>query len=309
MNQILSVENTKNKKKKQHKTEIHSVIVVFAVILLIFGIGLTCSGAYSCYKNVSNNVDNVKATSASSKPIITTEREDATTINIVVTHDKAIASVTYQINDEDLVEIDGKNKTEVKQEVELPSGNSTIKITAKDVNGISSSYETSQETEDKPTITLEQVDGKIKTTVTSNENIDFIMYYWDENEQDAKKFTVNDVKTETLIDVEEGIHTLNLVAQDINGVKSTKTQKVIGDNKPELDVQTDGKTFTITGSDDEELSKIEITLNSDETKTEEINQKTYKGSVDLVDGENKLIVTIYNKNGLSKTAKVRYVKE
>ena len=135
------------------------------------------------------------------------------------------------------------------------------------------------------------------------------MYYWDENEQDAKKFTVNDVKTETLIDVEEGIHTLNLVAQDINGVKSTKTQKVIGDNKPELNVQTDGKTFTITGSDDEELSKIEITLNSDETKTEEINQKTYKGSVDLVDGENKLIVTIYNKNGLSKTAKVRYVKE
>ena len=265
MNQILAVERPQAKRK--HKSGINSILTVFEVILMIFGLGLTSSGGYAFYKSLSSNVDNNVVSTSSSKPVITIERESASTINIVVTHDKAIANVTYTINDEEPVQIDGKNQKEIKQEVELPVGSSTINITAKDVNGISSSYESQTEVEEKPTITLEQVDGKIKATVTSKINIDYIMYYWDENEADAKQFTVNDVKTETLIDVLEGTHTLNVVALDTNGNKTTKQQKVIGDNKPELEVKTNGKVFRIISSDDEALAKIEYSLNSGEVQT------------------------------------------
>lgn len=177
------------------------------------------------------------------------------------------------------------------------------------MNGISSSYESQTEVEEKPTITLEQVDGKIKATVTSKINIDYIMYYWDENEADAKQFTVNDVKTETLIDVLEGTHTLNVVALDTNGNKTTKQQKVIGDNKPELEVKTNGKVFRIISSDDEALAKIEYSLNSGEVQTEEINQKEYKKDLELANGKNTLTVTVYNSNGLIATTTVEYVKE
>ena len=305
MNQILAVE----KPQRKHKSGIHSILTVFAVILMIFGLGLTSSGVYAFYRSLSDNVDNNIVSSSSSKPVITIERESASTINIVVTHDKAIASVTYTINDEEPVQIDGNNKTEIKQEVELPVGSSTINITAKDVNGISSSYESKTEVEEKPTITLEQVEGKIKATVTSKINIDYIMYYWDENESDAKQFTVNDVKTETLIDVLEGTHTLNVVTVDTNGNKSTKQQKVIGDNKPELEVKTNGKVFRIISSDDESLAKIEYSLNSSEIQTEEINQKEYQKDLELINGKNTLTVTVYNSNGLIATTTVEYVKE
>ncbi len=306
MNQILSVENTKNKKKK---SSIHSILVVFSIILIIFGIGLTSTGAYSYYKGLTNGLDKTIVSDESTKPVITTERVNASTINIVVSHDKGIVNVTYKINDSESIEIDGENKMEVVQEVELPIGSDTVTITAKDINGISSSYEGTFDVEDKPTITLEQVDGKIKATIESKNNIDYVIYYWDEDEANAKKGVINKQQIETTIDVLEGNHTLNILAVDVNGNQTKKSQKIIGDNKPKLDIKTNGKVFRIVASDDESISKIEYTLNSNEKQTEEINEQEYTKDLELESGENKLTVTVYNKNGLSATSTVEYVKE
>ena len=306
MNQILSVErNGKNK----NISSIKSILIVFSVILIIYGLGMTSSGIYSYYKNATSGSKNNVILTNGTKPVITIERESASTINIVVTHDKEIESITYTINDEDPVEVAGNGKKEIKESVELPVGKSTIKINAKDINGISASYESENDVEEKPTITLEQQDGKIKAVVESKINIDYIMYYWDEDEQNAKQAEINDLKTEQLIDVLEGTHTLNITAVDINGAKTTKTQKIIGDNKPTLDVKTNGKIFRIKAADDEELTKIEITLNSNETITEDINDKTYTKDIELENGENRLIITVYNKNGLSAVARVKSIKE
>ena len=227
MNQILSVENTKNKKPK---SAIHSILIVFSVILIIFGIGLTSTGAYSYYRGLSGGMDKSIVSEGSTKPVITTERENASTINIVVTHDKGIVSLTYSINDGQATEVNCDNKMEFKQEVELPIGSSKLTIIAKDINGISSSYESTFEVEDKPSITLEQVDGKIKATIESKNNIDYVMYYWDEDEANAMKGTINNTKTEPTIDVLEGTHTLNIIAVDVNGNQTKKSQKIIGDN-------------------------------------------------------------------------------
>lgn len=306
MNQILSVENTKNKKKK---SSIHSILIVFSVILIIFGIGLTSTGAYSYYRNLSNGLDDSIVSEGSTKPVITTERENASTINIVATHDKGITTLTYQINDEAPVEIQGDNKMEVKQEVELPIGSSTITITAKDINGVSASYESTFEVEDKPTITLEQVEGKIKATMESKNNIDYTMYYWDEDEGNAVKMTINAPKKETLIDVMEGTHTLNVIVVDVNGTQTKKTQKIIGDNKPTVEIKTNGKVFRIVASDDESIAKVEYEFNNQAKQTEEVNQSEYQKDLELQSGKNTLTVTVYNKNGLLATSTVEYVKE
>lgn len=306
MNQILSVENTKNKKKK---SSIHSILIVFSVILIIFGIGLTSTGAYSYYRNLSNNMEESIVTSGSTKPVITTERENASTINIVVTHDKGITNLTYKINDGEPIEVDGENKMEVTQEVELPVGASTLNVTAKDINGISSSYENQYEVEDKPTVKLEQADGKIKATIESKNNLDYVMYYWDEDQENAKKATTSKQQIETYIDVLEGTHTLNVIAVDTNGNQTKKSQKIIGDNKPTIDVKTNGKVFRIIASDDEEVAKIEYTFNSGEKQEEQVNQKDYTKDLELANGKNSLTVTVYNKNGLSATTTVEYVKE
>ena len=302
MNQILSVENTKNKKPK---SAIHSILIVFSVILIIFGIGLTSTGAYSYYRGLTSGLDKSIVSEGSTKPVITTERVNASTINIVVTHDKGIVSLTYSINDGQATEVNCDNKMEFKQEVELPIGSSKLTIIAKDINGISSSYENTFEVEDKPSITLEQVDGKIKATIESKNNIDYVMYYWDEDEANAMKGTINNTKTDVL----EGTHTLNIIAVDVNGNQTKKSQKIIGDNKPKIDVKTNGKVFRIIASDDEGLSKIEYTFNSQEMQTEEVSDKEYTKDLELQAGKNNLTVTVYNKNGLSETTTVEYVKE
>ena len=70
------------------------------------------------------------------------------------------------------------------------------------------------------------------------------MYYWDEDEANAMKGTINNTKTEPMIDVLEGTHTLNIIAVDVNGNQTKKSQKIIGDNKPKIDVKTNGKVFS-----------------------------------------------------------------
>ena len=309
MNQILSVDSNNKKSSKSSKSSIHSILVVFSIILLLFGICLTIVGLYTFYRNKSSKSESDKVvTSSTTKPVISIEREDATNIRIVVTHDKELANVTYSINGEEQVEIETNDRTEVNKSISLPSGNTTITIIAEDVNGISSSREDTFEVE-KPIISLEQVESSIKITVENEVGIDYISYYWDEEESAAQKFTVNNTKTETMIDVLEGIHTLNIIAVDTEGNKTTKTQKIKGDNKPELKIKTNGKIFAISASDDEGLSKIEIKLNSNETITEDIDGKDYSTTIDLEDGINKLVVTVYNKNGVTETSKVKYTKE
>ena len=93
MNQILSIETPQDRKRKKSKTSLQSNIVVFAIILLIFGIGMTSVGAYSYFQN-SENKDFGLAVSENTKPLITIERESAAVINIVVTHDKQISKIT-----------------------------------------------------------------------------------------------------------------------------------------------------------------------------------------------------------------------
>lgn len=307
MNQILSVEI--EKKKKTKKASINSIVIVFCIFLIIFGIGTTCTGAYLYSKSLSNKSNENLPINNISKPIITIERQSSNRINIVVTHDKEIAYVLYGINDEDEVEINGNNKLEVVESINLNAGNNTIKISAKDINGISSEYETIIEVEEGPTISLTPIEGKIKAVTESPINIDKIEYYWDSDTENTKVLTINDTKNETLIDVTlEGIHTLNIKATDINGNETKRDQKVMGVNKPKVQVTTDGQSFFIKAEDSQGLSKVEITLNSNETITENIEGTEYKKKIPLENGENRLTVKVYNKDDISQISRVKFTK-
>lgn len=310
MNQILSVETPK-KNKNSKKASTHSVVVVFAIILLLLGIGITSTGAVLYYKNISNKNESEIPNVSTTKPKITIEVESASLINIVASHDKEISNITYKINDEDPVKVDGKGEKQLEKEVELPVGETVVEVTATDINGISSSYETHFDVAQKPTIKLEPAESKVKATIESTINIDYVEYYWDEDEENGEKFTINDVKNSTLIDILEGEHTLHVKAVDIEGNEAEISQKVMGVNesKPEIDITTDGEKFYIKATDEKQLTKIEIKLNSKEKVTKDISGSEYEEAIDLEDGANKLKVKVYNNSGLSETSKVKYTKE
>lgn len=309
MNQILSVENKKSNGKKTKKASIHSIVVVFSIFLIIFGIGLAGTGVYSFYKTSLNGNNNKNISNNKTEPLITIERVNADTINIVVTHDKGIQIVKYKINNEQEVEIKAEKKLDFSKEVTLPSGNVELTVVVEDVNGIISTKTSSYEVSAGPKIALNQVEEEIQATITSTINIDYIRYYWDNDEENATKYSCNDIKYVTQIEVKEGTHTLFIEAVDIEGHVANKVQKVIGDTKPEIEVTTDGENFIIKATDDESLSKIEIKLNSNDIITEEINQKEYTKYVKLEEGVNKIAIRVYNKNGIYNTQKRKYTKE
>lgn len=308
MNQILSMDI--EKKKKNKKANINTIVVFFCIFLIIFGLGTTATGAYSYYKNLTNKSNEGLLVNNSTKPFITTERESSNTINIVVTHDKEISSVNYKINEENENEISVNNRSNINEKITLKAGTNNIKITAKDINGMTSIYETTVEVAEGPSITLTPVEGKVKAVTESTANIDKITYYWDNDEEKATTLTINDVKNETLIDVSlEGTHVLHIKAIDVNGIETSKSQSVMGVNKPKLEITTDGQSFFIKAQDSQGLSKVEITLNTNETITENIEGSEYSKNITLENGENKLTVKVYNKNDVSQISRVKFTKE
>ena len=307
MNQILSVSIEKS--KKNNKLSIHSIVIVFCVILIIFGVGVTSTGAYSYYKNLKEQANRKLLISNSKKPDVTTERENANTINIVVSHDKELVAVYYTINEEEK-EIQINNRIQIREPVNLKAGTNYIKITAKDILGITTVYESTVEVEEGPIINLTPIEGKIQAVTESNTNIDKIIYYWDNNAENATVLNINDIKNETLIDVSlEGMHILHFEAIDKDGKRAYKSQKVEGVSKPKIDITTDGTYFYINATDSQGLSKIEIKLNNNDILSEEITSVEYNKKITLENGENKLTVKVYNIKEVSEVSRVKYTKE
>ena len=104
------------------------------------------------------------------------------------------------------------------------------------------------------------------------------------------------------------MHTLTIVAVDINNKTTTKQQEVKGVTKPKLDVKTDGKNFIINASDNEKIEKIEFTLNG-QPYSLNVNKKEIQFSYPLVDGENLIKVTVYNTDGLTATFSAKCTKK
>ena len=110
MNQILATSNakTKTKTKKNKRTgpaDIKTVVRVFAITMLIFGVFMIGTGSYAIYK------DNEAKNSATTKPVITeTLNEDGTAVTLSVTHDKAIDRIEYSWNNGEVQTITGNGR-------------------------------------------------------------------------------------------------------------------------------------------------------------------------------------------------------
>ena len=335
MNQILSVDIGNNKKNK--KTGTKSIVVVFCIILILFALAMTGIGVYSYMKNNENKERNGLDIKDNTKPKIVITRENANTISVEVSHDKGIAYFEYTINNGEAIRTNENNKMKFNEKIILKEGPYKLNIIVEDIAGITSEAndsgiagqtseannsdisgqnstgetqrnEVNNNNGEGPKITLTKEDAKIKAVTESTTNIEKIIYYWDDNKENAVENKINATKNETLIDVAlEGIHTLYVTATDVEGKSTTVQQKIQGVNKPNVDITTDGENFYIKATDTEMITKVEITLNKNDKTTEVVNNKEYSKNIALENGENRLIVTVYN-NNVEKTLKVKYTK-
>ena len=322
MNQILSVENNNNdnnkykyKKNKSYgsgkKFEIKSIIIFFCIILIIFGIFIIGNGAYSIYSKSKSEEGNDSGTTAqAAEPELSIQVVSDIEIKLIITHSKEIKFIEYSWNNGETEKKDGNGKKNVEiSNIEVPPGeDNLLKVIVTDIDNNTTEFERMKSSTERPLIKLSAEQNAIRVEIESKTStIDYVTYYWDNEE--PKRYTINAPKTANTLEVKDaGEHTLYMTAVDKNGNQATKTKKIKAVKAPEIKVTTDGQNFIIRASDEEEIQKVVINLNGNEVE-KEVNQKQYEEKVGLADGENKIIVTVYNNNGVTKQARLKYIKQ
>ena len=323
MNQILSVNNDDNNSNSNQnysnynnynrgkKIEIKAVIVFFCIVLIVFGIFIVVSGIKSIKKvsEANNDTNKTVGNVQNEKPDIAIQVVSDKERKIIVTHSKEIKTVKYSWNNGEEKEKTGNGSKNLEiSNIEVPPGTNTLTVTAIDSEGNENTITREQTSNERPLIEMTKEQNAIKVKITSNLNIAYIEYHWDDKE--PKKYNINAKKTENTLEVKEaGEHTLYFKAVDSEGNESTKSQKIIAAKEPEVKVTTDGQNFIIRASDEDSLSKMVINLNGNEEEVKDINASNYEKKIQALDGENRLIVTVYNKSGIVKQTKLKWTKQ
>lgn len=309
MNQILDTGEEKLRKKvnKGQKVKrvlpVNVIVIFFALGIIILGICMISGSVYA--KDRINEV-----VLASAKPQVDiTRNDDDNTVEINVNHVRGITEIAYRWNTDEETVIEGNNRKNISEKIDLIGGENTLTVTITEENGQSVTYEKKYQVGNIPVIKLEAVSNGVKLTATSEAKIENIIYNWDEGEE--QKIEVGNTSYEGIINAPKGKHILKIKVVDENKMEAKKEQEVVGDTEPTVTVKpqfVDGKVaFVIEASDDEKLEKIEITHNGGAKQTEEINGTTYHKDIIMTTGEtNTLIVTATNLNGLTKTVRVKF---
>lgn len=308
MNQILSVEMPKKGKNKiSKKANIKSVIIFFSIALILFGIIIIISGLSSMIKNKDKNGEenNQSNVVTEIKPTIDIVQGDKK-LEVTVSGTEEILEVSYKWANQDAVVENGNGRDKINLDIDIPVGTNKIEITATGISGGVEKLEheyTGVETAE-PKIGIKQnEDESLKLTYESQSKINSISYYYDNNKPTKKE--INDTKAEFSIEALEGKHSLTIIIEDENGVITKKTKNIY---KPILDnIQTDTKNFIINAENEKGIEKIYINLNNEE-KTIEVNDTKYTGTIPVVSGENRIIVTVYSKgDGATTTKRARWI--
>jgi hypothetical protein len=301
MNQILYIE--KNKKKKE-PLELKTVVKIFSVIIIIFGVILLAKGGYTIYKNVSeksneNGIPTVNISQIDNK------------LQINIKHDSAIEKIIYSWNDGEETTMQGKGQSNITETISIPSGTNTLKMQVIDTKGkkteITKEYTTDDVDRTNPEIEFVVENSKVKIVAKDETQISYMAYHWN-NEDDTTVNAREDSpkQIEEKISILKGENTLTIVAVDEAGNETTKVQVFKGATKPTIETSQENDTLIIKVKDQENIQKIEITLNGQfySTDSENTNSSLDMQEVEikqaLPSGTNTITITAYNVSGLSE---------
>ena len=308
MNQILITENNnpkRNEKKvKEIKTkapknpgDISGIVKVFAALILIFGILLSCDGAYAIMQNI-------EITNTTKIPIVEVLK-NGNMAKISIKCEKGIRTVSYTWNDSTPTIIQGRGKTVVEQSVSIPEGENKLNISVIDSNGQTRRYIKTLKQDEKdtiePTIEFEVVNSNIKIVAKDDTEIDYITYkYGDSQEVTVNAEQEGQTVIEEIVPVTQGESTLTVEAVDKAQNVATKNQKIKGAKRPTIEVVPDSEDpsyLIIKAYDDDGLRMVSYTINGQEYKTDpniSLNSKIFEWRQKVEPGENKILVHAYN---------------
>ena len=301
MNQILS---TNSGKKSKEPLSIKTITRIFAIIIILFGMILVGQGSWAMFNGEeSGEVQE-------SVPVVQMVQE-GNSLKVTLQHDKAIDRIVYSLNGGQEVVLQGRGRTQIEESIPLEIGDNTIYLTVSDLSGKEVSYDGTYFVEEgdttPPQIELILEDGRVKISAKDETQIAYILYYW--NEEDETRLDAR-AESPTLIEerlsVLRGENTLTVVAVDTAGNETTEVQTYKGATKPQISLSREGDELIIKVTDEENIQKIEFTLNGVFYSTDAnntgtpLNMKEIEIRQKLNAGTNTITVTAYNVSGLTQ---------
>lgn len=303
MNQILDHSGPKKKKAPSNSNDIKSIIRVFAIIMIIFGISLVVSGTYTFANN--NKLKNASSTPTTiPEPTIIAENQDETTVKITVSHSKTIERVVYRWDDLESTTQKGRSdQTELTIEnIGIPTGEHTLTVEVYDIdrNMFSQTYTFScAEGNDviDPTIDIVIEGTRIEIVAEDETELQYVTYKIGENEEQTLYPEDDPKRVSEVLELELTETTdISVTAVDTANNEAKKTSQIVIYEKPEISFSatSDYSEIIATITSGTPLTRIEVTFNG-QTQT-----------IDITDGattyEHRQQVTQPGRNDISITA-------
>ena len=297
MNQILYIEPSKKEKKHSKGKIIFILFIICAIIIEGILIGKVVIGLQKA-KEVENASD----------PSVTDEQE-GNELTISIKHDKPIEKILYKWPNTQEIEIPAEGKQEITQTINVPVGTNELTLKVTDSIGKTVTYSkeyTGKEGDAKnPEIALTVEGQKIKIIAKDETALDYIIYYWNEEDGTRVDVTSEDTKQiEESVDILKGENTLKVEAVDKAGNTKEIEQTYRGSTKPKISANPEGTDLVIKISDAQGIQKIEYTLNGTLYSSDPQGTGAPLGRTELeikqplAEGRNEIYIKVYNVDNL-----------
>ncbi len=309
MNQILSVNMPNRNKQNGKKVGIKPIIIFFCIILVIFGIAMIAIGFLSKPNNITvdnRNNNTVSDNTEDNKPRIDiTESVDK--LNVRISSENGIEKVVYKWNNEDETPINIYDENTYTFDIDKKIGVNILTLTATDKKGAVQEIKREYEGKEKysPTFNLSQKSNTLIVKCTSDKVIDYISYFYDQEEE--KRQSINNQTGEIEVDIREGEHNLTIKVVNLEGETSTEEKKIYIPTA-DIKVTQDRQRFIVNAEDSRKITKIRINLNGEQIERNVDNNK-YTEEFNLKDGYNAIMIMVTNSDGLSIIKGVSWNKE
>lgn len=287
-----------NKKSNRSKASIETVARVFSVLLILLGIMIIGQSVMA----LSNERKNERDT-----PIVSVEKMGKE-VTIAVKTEYPVKGLEYCWNDGEKTKLEGSETNQIVQTIEVPNGNNILNIVVTDCYGHKTYYNRQYiyESSDtlKPVIEIAITGIKLRIKVTDETKLSYVEYKW--NNEEATRINIDQNQVEQEIEVKQGQNELTVIAVDWEENKTTRTEKVIGDTKPEVSILTEGSNIVVNAKDDEGISKVIVTIDGEEKDSgeDEVNQKEVTAKIPVSVGTHEIKATVINVNGLENSKEI-----
>lgn len=306
MNQILYVDNKKNRKKKKGKNSLTEKLRRFAPVMsvVILGVGILFIG-----KGTLAVMDNDKNSKILEKvtPVATME-QNGENLAVRAKHIRPISSIIYSWNNEEEKTINTKNKTIVAETIAIPRGSNTLNLEVKDNTGKKSNYVeqfTNTEGTDtqKPKIDFILTGNNLRIQAKDDLEIAYLTYRWNEETEEIVHPTGADKAfLEETIEVRKGQNKLTVTAVDSSNNSTTEEKEFKGLIKPTVEIYVDGDSIVIIARHEVAVQRIDYTFNGQKYSVMYAPGPEMQYRQKMVEGNNVISVQAYSTEGAVGTA-------